>query len=62
MSTLTKKHYEAISRTLVQYRAQDNDGEYITDMIASDLADYFTQDNPKFNRARFLQACGVDKK
>ena len=27
--------------------------------IAMDLADRFAADNPRFNRARFLAACGV---
>lgn len=27
--------------------------------IAGDLADVLAQDNPRFDRARFLKACGI---
>lgn len=28
-------------------------------IVADKLADYFASDNPRFDRARFLKACGV---
>ena len=28
--------------------------------MATDLADYFASDNPRFDRGRFFEACGVD--
>lgn len=27
--------------------------------ISSDLADYFAEDNPRFDREKFLEACGL---
>lgn len=29
------------------------------DALVNDLADYFTQDNPQFDRERFLTTCGL---
>lgn len=58
MSSLTKKHYEAIA-DCIEYRlcAKDNHPH----KIAERLADYFATENPKFNRAMFLQACGIEQ-
>jgi len=57
MSNLTKKNYEAIA-DCIEYRlcARDNHPHE----IAKRLADYFAQDNPKFNRIKFLEACGIE--
>ncbi len=56
---MTKKHYEAIAAVIYHHL---NNGD-ISDMaayeIASGLAYEFEKDNPKFQSARFLQACGV---
>ena len=54
---MTKKHYEAIA-DCIEFRlcAKDNHPHE----IAKRLADYFQTDNPKFDRARFLQACGIE--
>lgn len=30
------------------------------EIIATDLADIFAADNPHFNRAKFLDACGIN--
>lgn len=49
---MTKKHYEAIADIMNRY-------SHHPDWIPEKLADYFTQDNPKFDRMRFLQACGI---
>jgi len=34
------------------------DGAQVAD-IALELADYFAQDNPDFDREKFLEACGL---
>ena len=54
---MTKKHYEAIANIMKGYipNAKSKSFKY----IAEDLADYFAQDNPKFDRERFLNACGI---
>ena len=28
--------------------------------IATDIANYFANDNPRFDRTRFFEACGLD--
>lgn len=57
---MTKKHYEAIAFRL-KYRISDEKltRENMLSLIAESLADYFQTDNAKFDRARFLQACGI---
>ena len=50
-----RRHYEAIAKTL----AGGNNGDMATFHAAHDLADMFERDNPRFNRARFLAACGL---
>ncbi len=57
---MTKKHYEAIAAAFRAY-ITTNTGANIARPIAKDLADYFATDNPKFDRARFLQACGIEQ-
>lgn len=61
MSNLTKKNYEAIAKVFYAYISTGT-GVNIAKPLAKDLADYFTTDNPKFNRARFLAACGIQQK
>ena len=70
---MTKKHYEAIARILadvLEHEQDDFDPQahgvnfttyyYIQD-VARQLAEYFASDNPRFDRARFLSACGVER-
>ena len=57
----TKKHYKAIAEIVVRARKNPNlatvDGH--CRQIASDLANYFATDNPRFDRDKFLSACGL---
>lgn len=32
----------------------------LPESLANNLADYFTQDNPRFDRTRFLTACRLE--
>jgi hypothetical protein len=54
---MKKKNYEAIA-DCIQYRlcAKDNHPHE----VAKRLADYFAQDNPLFQREKFLKACGIE--
>lgn len=66
---MTKQHFEAIAAIL---RDRKIDGDYAmeidqdwakgvtaaTEATADDLADYFKSINPRFDRTRFLTACG----
>lgn len=63
---MTKRHFEAIARMLRE-RVEFPDGtidfdsgyRMATRHIAFDLADYFEEQNPRFDRQRFLTACGI---
>ena len=55
---MTKKHYEAIAK-IIDIVAHDKHKH--PHNVAYHLADYFATDNLKFDRARFLQACGIDQ-
>ena len=64
---MTKKHYEAIAAIIAStrnnatlYPSNGHARGETLEVTASRLADYFTTDNPRFDRARFLQACGVE--
>lgn len=68
---LSKRHYVAIAgivsvatKSSVDGRSYRNDA--VITSLAEDLADYFASDNPTtatrkgFDRARFLEACGIE--
>jgi hypothetical protein len=51
--SLSRKHYCAVAAIIAKVGG-DNSQRY-----AIELADYFTADNPNFDRAQFLAACKV---
>jgi hypothetical protein len=62
---MTRKHFEAVAE-IIKHNSVDishdpTDHERGRDMqsflISSDLADYFANENPNFDRARFMKAC-----
>lgn len=68
IETMTKKDYEAIARTVrgsleaisateLPHTASVREAIKHT---AVDLSRIFAADNPRFDRARFLKACGVE--
>lgn len=60
MPLFTKHHYEAIAKTIRLYiRFPGKDEGTETDFFIRTLADSFAEDNPKFNRSKFMQACGI---
>lgn len=58
---MTKKHYELIAGVIAISRKVEGTGErsqaiyYVTQR----LADEFQKENTRFNRAKFLEACGI---
>lgn len=51
---MSRKDYEAIAAAVAA-----TGGDYATrEEMACRLADVFAGDNPRFDRGRFLQACG----
>lgn len=60
---MTKKHYVAIAAAIKsgeEARPVSATSASTQEQIAMACADYFASDNPRFDRARFLKACGVD--
>lgn len=64
---MTRKHFEAIAAIIKATRIPgesspgfDNGYETATENIASSLASYFASQNERFDRERFLKACGFD--
>ena len=69
---MTKKHYIAIAKIIEE---QLNNAQLVNPLVSQDikegaqialsciaesLADYFQDETPAFDRARFLAACGVE--
>ena len=51
---MTRKDYQLIAEVFARSAGDD-----LAKLIALNLADKLEQDNPRFNKARFLTACGV---
>ena len=69
---MTRKHFEAVAEIIrlsapLEPALHENESIWIDgakDMlgrVASDLADLFAQENPRFDREKFLRACGVEQ-
>ena len=60
---MTKKHYEAIAEAIADViRPYDERAvQSLVYEIIDNLADFFEQDNPKFDRQRFMESCGIKK-
>lgn len=57
---MTRKDYVAVAEKI---RARAEEYTYVPDLIiefANDIADVFKADNPRFDRGRFLSACGIN--
>ncbi len=53
----SKKDYEAVAGLLDSMRG---DYDAVTlEAVADGLAEYFGQDNARFDRERFIEACGL---
>lgn len=53
---MTRKDYQLIAQAIADVWCENTAQLYIAESIADALA----QDNPRFDRARFLDACGVN--
>ena len=59
----TRQHYKAIAEIIRYNRAKVAEGkseDTIEDCIACDIADFFADDNPRFDYTRFYKACGME--
>ena len=52
---LSRKNYVAVAKILRDHHSDALNGE--VDRIVDDLAEYFAQDNPRFDSDRFRAAC-----
>lgn len=62
---MTRKDYVLIAEVIktqieLSLKFGEDDARYGAQNIAYDLASKLSQDNPRFDRSRFLQACGVN--
>jgi len=61
---MTKKDYELIAGVLSELRIYLQDAKSIgidpVVRLCDGFADQLEQANPKFNRSKFLQACGLE--
>ena len=60
---MTRKDYEKIAEAVRKVNKGVSGWEYarpdeVLDLLASYLCEVLEQDNPRFNRERFLSACG----
>lgn len=56
---MTRKDYVMIAEVFAYFSRICDIEETIGADIARDLGTVFQEDNPRFDRARFLDACGV---
>jgi hypothetical protein len=54
---LTRKVYEAQAAIIARHVPKA--GRDACYDIATDLANYYAKDNPRFDRTRFFEACGL---
>ena len=64
---MTKKHYQAIADIVSTHLYSmdeeiEVEGRLATVELTYKLAKYFKQDNPRFDRERFLGACGITER
>lgn len=61
---MSRKHYIAVAAILRGLYETTGDPTQAVDIavrdVLDDFANLFAQDNPAFDRARFLAACGVE--
>lgn len=60
---MTRKSYELIASVIRRHRSEDTSGtgSGTLSSVADTLALVFQADNPRFDRARFFAACGMDE-
>lgn len=57
--SMTKKDYELIASQINGSRFYRNEQYIVTEFLVNRLANVFKADNPKFDRDKFLEACGI---
>lgn len=61
---MTKKHFEAIAKLIssevASGRKYEHSALYCLKRMAFGMADLFAQENPRFDKIRFLKASGLE--
>jgi len=57
---LTKKDFKAVAIIIERSFSGDTSTEYELPVLVEHLADYFATQNPRFDRERFMKACGLN--
>lgn len=55
----TRQHYKAIAKIIEETKSGEQLWDGQANRIAIKLIDYFATDNPRFDREKFLTACGL---
>lgn len=55
--SMTKKDYELIAGTIAKMKSLVGEQLYVADLFADTLAKH----DPRFDRDKFLQACGIEQ-
>jgi len=56
----TRKDYEAVAASIRSQRDREiSEVDNALDALAEDIAAYFEEDSPRFDRPRFLKAAGA---
>jgi hypothetical protein len=58
---MTKRDYEMLAEVIRSQFAYKSTDAYTIGMLAGDLACELADRNPRFDRARFMVACGVNR-
>lgn len=56
---MTRKDYVAIAQTISKVRAEAFNKEDALDRLTDEMSRLLKADNPRFDRERFVAACGV---
>lgn len=59
--SVSKKHFETIAAELRAAKELDSNtaARQSVERVAEGLSNIFARENPRFDRARFLKACGL---
>lgn len=58
---LTRKHHKAIASIIKNnYEVSTPPIKFVLRDMTDQIAQYFAADNPRFDRAKFVDACGLD--
>ena len=57
---MTRKDYVKVSELVSKALKSRLGKQFTLELLALELSEYFQSDNPNFDEAKFLKACGLD--